>query len=330
MYTRILVPLDGSKLAEQVVPYVRLFGKSLHSSIELLRVVDTGLPGIPHPAHAVRPHLYVVDMISHARSYLDGIEESLGNAGASLSAIVKHGSPAACIVNEAEKEPATLVAMSTHGRCGLSRWVFGSVSAKVLHASTFPLLIVCPSEKGKITEEINLKSIIVPLDGSPTAERVLPHVVGLAKSLGLTTTLVRATFSKEDYYRYMAYQPLDSVSTAYYGPYEEFSEETDAQAMKYLHDVGLNLRSQGAMVQERLLHGPTAGAIANMADETPGSLVAMTTHGRTGVRRWILGSVTDQVVRHGGGPVLVVRAVSQAPERTTSGTEEDGVPLALR
>ena len=67
-----------------------------------------------------------------------------------------------------------------------------------------------------------------------------------------------------------------------------------------------------------------------MADETPESLVAMTTHGRSRVGRWILGSVTDQVVRHGSGPVLIVRAVNQVPERVPSETEEDGVPLALR
>jgi nucleotide-binding universal stress UspA family protein len=86
----------------------------------------------------------------------------------------------------------------------------------------------------------------------------------------------------------------------------------DAEAVEYLQSQSQKLRSQGVpKVEERLIHGPPAIAVADFAKEAPSSLVAMTTHGRSGLERWVLGSVADRVVRHSGGPVLVIRATQQ-------------------
>jgi nucleotide-binding universal stress UspA family protein len=158
-------------------------------------------------------------------------------------------------------------------------------------------------------EAVNLQTIIVPLDGSSLAEQALTHAVSLTRALKLRVLLVRVTPSLGEYHRYLEHYPLDSSSTVYSGIYEEFSREEDALAMQYLHQVQEKLNNQRvSSVEERLLKGHAADAIVGLARETPHSLVTMTTHGRSGMGRWILGSVADRVIRHSGVPVLVVRS----------------------
>ena len=100
------------------------------------------------------------------------------------------GDAAVRIIAEAEREPVTLIAMATHGRSGIPRIVMGSVTNRVLHAATDPILIVLASSEEDFTGEVDLKTIIVPVDGSPLAEQVLSHAAHLAQLLGLAVTLL--------------------------------------------------------------------------------------------------------------------------------------------
>jgi nucleotide-binding universal stress UspA family protein len=304
MYSKILVPLDGSALAEQVLPYVRPLAKALVTSIELLRTTPPAGQELADPSSA--------NSQDQALDYLRSISASLNDLGVSISYIVRQGDPASWIISEAEQEPGTLIAMSTHGRSGVARWLLGSVTDKVLHATTTPLLIVRSSEPPNPMSEVQLKTVIVPLDGSVLAEQVLPHVVTLAKALDLAVQLVRVHPSVEEYSRYFERQQIGSTATVYSGPYEVFSREVDAQAMEYLHEVRMQLHHERVRsVEESLLRGHPAATIVDLARETPGSLVAMTTHGRSGIGRWLLGSVADRVIRHSGVPALVVRSSEQ-------------------
>jgi nucleotide-binding universal stress UspA family protein len=141
---------------------------------------------------------------------------------------------------------------------------------------------------------------------------VLPHVATLAKALDLEVKLVRVHPSVEEYSRYFERQQIGSTATVYSGPYEVFSREADAQAMEYLHEVKMQLHHERVwLVEESLLRGHPAATIVDLARETPGSLVAMTTHGRSGIGRSLLGSVADRVIRHSGVPALVVRSSEQ-------------------
>jgi nucleotide-binding universal stress UspA family protein len=239
------------------------------------------------------------DMQAYSQEYLEKVATSFRGPGMRVLAKVLEGAAASCIVDVGSREPGALIAMSTHGRSGVARWAFGSVTDKVIHTTINPLLIVRSSDKPPSEEEIAIKSIIVPLDGSELAEQILPHVADLAKTLDLGVNLLRVTPSAGDYYRFMDY-PLPK--------YDDLAEQMDAEAMEYLKSQGQRLRSQGIFqVEERLSHGSPAIAVTDFARETPNSLVAMTTHGRSGVGRWILGSVADRVIRHSGGPVLVIR-----------------------
>jgi nucleotide-binding universal stress UspA family protein len=147
--------------------------------------------------------------------------------------------------------------------------------------------------------------IIVPLDGSELAEQALPAAVAVAKALGLKTTLLRVTPSAGDYFKYMDYPPAN---------YEDLSKEVDDDAAHYLDNINRRLKLEGvARTEGRLIHGSAAFAITDFVKEFPNSLVAMTTHGRSGIGRWVMGSVADRLVRHSGGPVLVVRARETEP-----------------
>jgi len=288
MYTRILVPLDGSTLAEQVLPYVRILGNGFRAPVELLRLVDSVPAGRANAGTG-----------SEARSYLEGVAASLRKEGVTVSSTVREGDAASCIVTEAGKNPDTLVAMSTHGRSGITRWVLGSVMDKVLQATTSPLLIVRSHHQEDSAPDVKLETVILPLDGSALAEQALPHAVALARALGLKVTLVRVIPPPGQYYIDIAYPP---------GLHDDLPRQVEQEAVDYLAQVRQKLSQEGvSTVQRHLMRGHPATAIVDFAQEVQHNLVAMTTHGRSGVGRWVLGSVTDRVVQHSGGPVLVIR-----------------------
>ena len=309
MYTRTLVPLDGSKLSEQALPYARLLASDYKIPIDLFNVFGSVPPETADPDHGPYETQIPTNFRDQAVTYLEGVRASLGDLGVSISCIAHEGNPADQIIREAERTPNTLIAMATHGRSGVGRWVLGSVTDKVLLGTTDPLLITHAQEGVLDSSDLHLRNVMVPLDGSPLAEQVLPHVMPLAQARGLNVILVRVTPSAEEYHRYMNQQMVSAAATVYSGPYEVFAKEADAQAMQYLHDVKERLTQQGALsVDDRLVRGHAADAILDLINEVPDSLVALTTHGRSGVGRWVLGSVADRLIRHSKKPVLVVRA----------------------
>ena len=303
MYTRVLVPLDGSTLAEQVLPYVRLLAGPLQAPVHLLRVIER--PPLEISAQ-LNPRLYLerseTSQKRQAQEYLEALAGPMREAGVRVGTAVRVGIPALEILNEAAKEPDTLVAMSTHGRSGIGRWLVGSVTDKVLRASANPVLVIRPRESG-VPPETKLEDIIVPLDGSALAEQGLPHVVHLSKALNLSVTLFRVAARPTLYSSHDMQIPL--------GAYEQLCREAQEEATDYLRQVGQALRQQGvATVRERVVQGHPAAAIVDFPVHAPNCLFAMTTHGRSGVGRWLLGSVTDRVVQHSGQPVLVIRAAA--------------------
>ncbi len=215
---------------------------------------------------------------------------------------MEQGQPEEVIIDKAARDKETLIGMATRGRSGIHRWLMGSVAEKVLRGATNPLLLVRGNEEGKSDGKATLKSIVVPLDGSKRAETVLPPAMDLAKKLSLAIVLTRA------------YQiPL---SASYAGAESPYIPNSDAllnlvreEAGAYLEAKVNELHQNGVeKVSSILLVGSGADEIIDLARSTPDNLIAMCTHGRSGVERWVLGSVTEKVVRHSGDPVLVVRA----------------------
>lgn len=303
MYKRIMVPLDGSETSEQVLPYVRLFARGLEAKVELVRVFESPPPELADPTRGIYLAQVAEAYRNSANDYLSEKASSLRDEGIETSTKSAEGDPASFIITEAELDPETLIAMSTHGRSGITRWVMGSVTDKVLRVTGYPMLIIHPKEEEPMTPEVELEDVIVPLDGSPLAEQVIPHALSLASAMGLGITLLRSIPSSAEYFMYMDYPQPN---------YDELYREVEENAQQYLDEMKVQVTQLGApTVEARVVHGNAAEAITDYARDLPNSLVAMTTHGRSGVGRWVLGSIADRVVRHSIRPVLLVRAIGE-------------------
>lgn len=297
MYTRILIPLDGSKVAEQVLPYARFLAKSLSLPVELLQAADPeALALLTDPEHSRYADTIWADKLNTGRTYLDAVARSF--EGARVQCLVEKGKAEDVVMDKAAADKNTLIVMATHGRSGIQRWLLGSVADKVLHGSPNHMLLVRATEQGKTSGAAALKTIVVPLDGSALAEQVLPHVMDLARKMALKVILFRA------------YALPASVTGDEFGTYmEELINQIESDAREYLAKKVDEAKQNGLNdVVSAVKFGYGADEIISVARETPDNLVAMCTHGRSGVKRFALGSVTDRVVRHCGDPVLIVRA----------------------
>ena len=306
MYDRIFVPLDGSPLAEQVLPYVTRISLGMGIPIHLMQVIPPVSEALADPAHGLYQTGISAGFHDQAMDYLNSIKRN--HSDVEITCEAHEGDVVTHIIEEADKSPDSLVAMSTHGRSGVTRWLMGSVTDNVLHHTKNPMLIYRTHQEGDPEPDTNLETIIVPLDGSPLAEQVLPHVTALARAMNLKVTLVRAAATAEQFRAVTGFQRIDGVSGLHFQNFETMTQAAGAQAADYIKEQENSLRRQGiASVDHKIVPGSAAHVIVDVALETPDNLVAMTTHGHSGPARWTLGSVTDRVVRHSGDPVLVVR-----------------------
>jgi nucleotide-binding universal stress UspA family protein len=298
MYTRLLIPLDGSKTAEAVLPYGRTLAGRLKIPVELLAVVEIGAL-VNQVSHGGARYFekIIAESVRSSEEYLNRIAKTFPGHGVKWT--VEKGKAEEVIIEKTGSD-ATLTAMATHGRSGINRLLLGSVAEKVLRGSTHPLLLIRASEEAKSEGEAALKSVIVPLDGSELAENVLPPVVELAKALKLEVVLLRAYQIPANTYAGMEH---------YYAVnYEKLTAALRDEAQSYLENkVGELKRTGIEKVSFAIPEGSGADAIVVLGQRTPDNLIAMCTHGRSGVKRWVLGSVTEKVVRLSGDPVLIVR-----------------------
>ena len=298
MFSRMLIPLDGSETAENVLPYGRRLAAVAHVAVELLGVVEMAdIAGDIAANQATYAEALIREAVRNSTEYLESVARTFRNG--KVRCTVEQGRPQDVITAAAAAESDTLIAMATHGRSGVSRWLLGSVTEKVLRGTINPLLVVRAPGDSKTDGEAVLSSVIVPLDGSDIAETILSPVAALAKALEMQVILLRvygvplATYGEDDYY---------------VPDYLELKDQIKDEADSYLNSRAGLLRQQGvAEVSTVIIEGSAADAIISLARKTPDNLVAMSPYGRSGLQRWILGSVTEKVVRHCEDPVLIVR-----------------------
>ena len=298
MYKQMLIPLDGSNLAEQVLPYARVLAQKLHLPVELLAVVDVvGLAASLPAEDKKQVENLIVQTWRSSDESLKRISKTF--SGISVTCAVEKGRPGDVVVEKAAVDTGILIAMATHGRSGIDRWLLGSVAEKVLRGTKNPLLLVRAANGRQSDGEAILKSIIVPLDGSALAEKALPHATALAKAVGLELLLLRA---------YTLTQII-STSDDYIPDWNKLEALYKEESLSYLDQKVRELKDNGlANVSAIALEGDPAEQIIDLAKRTANSLVVICSHGRSGVGRWVLGSVAEKVARHSVGPVLLIRA----------------------
>jgi nucleotide-binding universal stress UspA family protein len=291
MYERILVPLDGSGLAEVALPYAEQLARRLGSDIYLIYVSESA----EVPQHYV--HRFYLQKIGEATK--EGARRVVGESAGKAIKIeptVLVGHPAEEIVDYADKEDVSLIVMATHGRSGIRRWALGSVAEKVVRATDRPVaLIRAKSGHAEVREKGAVNKVLVPLDGSIRGEAAIPYVEELAAKLKAEVTLVQV------------------VPPIYLTPNTEQLKEQELfrlSAEDYINKVAAQFKHKGVTAKAELREvavGTAAEEIIKLADEICADLVAMSTRGRTEVGPWAFGSVADRVLRHGNTPLLLVR-----------------------
>jgi nucleotide-binding universal stress UspA family protein len=301
MATRILVPLDGSPLAEQALPCAMTLAQGLGAELVLLSVVS-----IPSDTREildndeVEASALVNQLVAKAEDYLGRVAQRLEEAGLEAHHVVQHGPAAETIVDYAEQMDVKQIVMATHGYTGIRRWTHGSVAERVLQSAVVPVLMVRAREgaSSDLRQPMSCQRILVPLDGSDVAEQVLPAVTPIAQAQGSEMILFRVPIV----------YVMESSMGEWFMPLEGTFETADRDTQAYLERAASRLKEQGVDVSTATRMGSVAESIIEYAEANHIDLIAMCTHGRTGLARWALGSVADRVLRAGVIPILLVRA----------------------
>lgn len=348
MFKKILIPLDGTENAEMIGGWAVGLAQAIGADIALLAVVDpeeiefpgstpygenpspgrrsdqdrpgyetptmgsSGMatvsmdPAMGHgepPSHSPGYGTQMVDQaVEYAKRYLQRESERVDVSGVTVTTHVEVGNPAEVIVDQAGKLGADMIAIATHRGSAIARGVLGSVTDRVLHSANVPVLVVHP--QGLATFRGNAgapNAIIVALDGSERSEAAVPAALGIAEACGAEVTFLQSV--RFPYYG--GGGPGIEYYGGDYGVAEQRREALDSMSrfVKQATEHGIKARAHAAV-------GTPAARIIEEAEGTEGAMVIMTTRGASGIRRWVLGSVTDKVVRSSGRPVLVLRSKS--------------------
>jgi nucleotide-binding universal stress UspA family protein len=303
MYQKILVPLDGSPFAEGVLSYLSQVSDPQNAEILLFQVLEMDrysaylTPG-PLPISG-QP---VSNWKQFAENYHASMIEDLRSRGyAARSEVVVGRDVAVEICRYADAEGVDLIAMTTHARTGLPRWVLGSVASRVVSATDKPVFLVHPTED---TEDrtVALRRILVPLDGSNLAEEALSLATSLARAQNAKLILVRALEPP-------AMVPADPSMRDLTTPMATQLGAVEMQAAEfYMQDIAHELQRRNMVEQTVVILGDAAEVILDAAEINDVDLITMCTHGRSGVSRWVYGSVAEKVLHSAPCPLLLLRA----------------------
>ena len=295
MFRRLLVPLDGSKVAESVLPYAEEIAAKFGAEIILVSVSEY--------TAANTGHLY--------RSYLEWIakevERRIKDWGAPKEASVASkaltGEPADEILRYADEGNVNLIVMASRGSSGGRPWPMGNIAWKVLQAAGKPVLLIrAPASTVALEQKRLVKRILLPLDGSEMGEMVIPHVEALAGALGAEVILLHILEIPAAGALVSGTQLANMSSTP------EAEERRVASALRYLDGLEKALGERGLSTSSVINSGSAADEIIRYAQKNAVDLIAMSTHGRSGIGRWVFGSVTQKVLHAGNTAVLTVRA----------------------
>jgi nucleotide-binding universal stress UspA family protein len=308
MIKRILVPLDGSQTAEAVLPLVTYLAKASNAEVELITVIT------PVGIWDATASMIKWDAEEKAaRHYIRAKTQELRKAGLTAHSIVSFGQAAYAISDAAKTRGVDFIAMTTHGRSGLTRFVLGSVANKLLHTAA-PLLVVRPQDdKGTPPlSPADIQKILVPLDGSQLSLSAIPLAEEMAKTFN-ASLLFCAVVSTD----WIAYSGMETPTL-----YQDVFEDMKASATANTEKTADESRTRGFAVDCFIGVGGPIDEIQRIATEQGVGLIVMSTHGRSGPSRWVMGSTADALVRRTHLPCLLVR-----PQQVKHETELPGAEL---
>jgi nucleotide-binding universal stress UspA family protein len=301
-FDRILVPLDGSELAEQAIPFARAVAREA-GTLVYAQVVPKAeaIHGLTGGTVASAGEVGTM-FEQNATSDLETAAQRWQSIAPHYTIAIGAGDPAETILKLAAENDCDLIVIASHGRGALGRWTFGSVADRLSRTSDLPVLIIRPRDASVDRDTIPVfERILLPTDGSELSKSAIDEAAALAKHLGQNVVLVRSVFPEAELAPTAGYD-------AVYAPeiYEELSRSLEEDARKSLDAMAQQVRDDGAEVEVLLMHGPAAQTIESVA--RPDDLIVMSSHGRSGFKRWLIGSVAEKLVRTAPCPVMLVRA----------------------
>ncbi len=291
-FKRILVPLDGSRLAEAVLPTAVALGECLGAKLMLLHIIEEHAPqtvhGEPHLTSTQQADAYLSEI---ARRY-EGMQFEQHVHG------TEEQNVAQSIASHVTEHDVDMVALCTHGRGGPRRVVWGSIAQQVLRRVNAPVLLVRP----QMPSVTSFKSILVPLDGMPSAEMALPAASQIARACAAQLYLVNVVPTVEtvtgDLQAAARLTPLSTAAAL---------NAKEEQSRDYLEQTAKRLRSEGVQANPFVRRGETVPSLAEAAHQTKADIVVIATHARVGLDAVWTGSVTATLVGKVTKPMLMIR-----------------------
>jgi nucleotide-binding universal stress UspA family protein len=311
MFQRILIPLDGSPRAELILSQVDQLWEREASELLFVHSISAHSPS--NGGYDTTPSL--VHRRDDAQSYLDGVARRYSDAGAKVRTRVLEGSPGGAILDVAKREKASMIAMTTHGRTGIMRWLMGSVADQIIRSSEVPLLLIRPfhltdpSAADPAGPKMSpFRRILIATDGSPTAMAIVDPAMQFAS---LFDSEIVALHVWDSYV--LDGRPLLGMEAGAMPPPEAPLSSEDAVTER----VARQLSPSRLKVTRVTRYGEPASEILDHSFEHGIDLIALATHDRWELSRWMTGSVAERVLRSAGIPLLIVR-VSESLCRTSA------------
>ena len=300
MFRSILVPLDGSDFAEQAIPLALSIATRAGASLELLRVHE--LYALHDPRACWSPYEPTEDVKFRAReqAYLDtAINHLPPTASIPVTSALVDGLIEDAILKRVETRLPDLIVMATHGRGPLSRFCLGSIAEKLILDGRAPVLLLHPGKaRNGQRPKPAFKRILIPLDGSEMAGRVLRPAIAIGTLMGADCTLIQTVGASSLRDRFATAADPRAV--------EDGRGQRKAAAQAYLNRVAERLRAEGLCARTRVVSGKSpAVAVLDIARDENIDLIALSTRGRGTLRRLLFGSVAESIAWRSTGPVLV-------------------------
>jgi nucleotide-binding universal stress UspA family protein len=288
MWKKILVPLDGSNLAELALAYAEELAIAFNSEVALFYVSES-----KEDQYRKMHRLYLEEVAERVKERF--------KKRARVKTVVMGGEPAEEIIKYAEKNDVSVIIMASHGRSGIAGWVMGGVVSKVLQTTKVPVMLIRATKLPKREPRQRLlERVILPLDGSETGEAAVPYAKKLIEKLGSEVILFQVV---------AAGQHVHTVGGLDYILYPEPEMElAKTEAREYLDKLCQRLAVKKGKVSVSLKIGDDiAKEIIKFARRKKVGLIAISAHGHSGIEKWVFGSVANKIVQLSKIPVLMVR-----------------------
>ena len=301
MINHILVPLDGSELAECVLPHLMAIAPVTGARVTLIHVLER--------THSPHGNAAPVDLLGwhmqkqESQAYLDRIAERLRTVKLEVELTILEGNPAEALIEFARSSEADLLLLSTHGRTGLSEWNVSSVVQKILLRSYKSILLIRAYETPPL--EVRYNQLFLAIDGSTRAEYILPFAISLAQSHQSNVTLGMVIQKPQTMQRF----PLSEEDAAWI---QQFTEKNQNEASHYLDQLATQLSLKNVQADVKIVVSENAlGAVYDMAEDSRADLIMIAAHGYSGERRWPYGSIAASLIAYGRTPLMIMQDLSE-------------------